>query len=206
MDQINSTEIQVNTIKRRQRIKATSRILPSQAIDVMNSWYEKHYSNPYPTYREFEMLANMAGITVNQVKQWLVNVRRRTKNEFRRTRQPYKSSTNNRDQQFSNVNGQAPLYPVYNSHLADAFVYSVPLVTSPSPTRTSIYPYYASNCTDLSQNHPDLYYNSSFNNNNYGYYSQSSLQSPTSASSLSFNSANNSSFFNNSYGFDTFAI
>lgn len=70
----------------RQRVKENSRLLPQQAIDTMTEWYDRHYSNPYPTYRDCEQLAQRSSITINQVKQWFVNVRRRTQNEFRKTR------------------------------------------------------------------------------------------------------------------------
>jgi hypothetical protein len=69
----------------RQRVKQNSRLLPQSAIDLMTEWYDKNYSYPYPTYRDCEHLANAGQITINQVKQWFVNVRRRTQNQFRRT-------------------------------------------------------------------------------------------------------------------------
>ena len=69
----------------RQRVKQNSRLLPQRAIDLMTEWYDKNYSYPYPTYRDCEHLANAGQITINQVKQWFVNVRRRTQNQFRRT-------------------------------------------------------------------------------------------------------------------------
>jgi hypothetical protein len=71
----------------RQRVKESSRLLPQYAIDIMTSWYDLHYSNPYPTFRECEQLAQTGGITTNQVKQWFVNVRRRTHNQFRKRRE-----------------------------------------------------------------------------------------------------------------------
>lgn len=71
---------------KRQRLKENSRLLPDHAIQVMNDWYNKHYANPYPTYREFEKMAREGSISVSQVKQWFVNVRRRTKNEYRKRR------------------------------------------------------------------------------------------------------------------------
>jgi hypothetical protein len=70
----------------RNRVKEKSRLLPQTSIDIMKRWYDEHYSNPYPTYRDCEMLAEAGNITVNQVKQWFVNVRRRSHNEFRRRR------------------------------------------------------------------------------------------------------------------------
>jgi hypothetical protein len=52
----------------------------------MTKWYDEHYTNPYPTYRDCEMLAEAGMVSINQVKQWFVNIRRRTQNEFRRKR------------------------------------------------------------------------------------------------------------------------
>ena len=52
----------------------------------MTTWYERNYSNPYPTFKECENLAVAGGVSVNQVKQWFVNVRRRTHNQFRKRR------------------------------------------------------------------------------------------------------------------------
>lgn len=71
---------------KRQRLKENSRLLPDHAIQVMNDWYNKHYENPYPSYREFEKMAREGSISVLQVKQWFVNIRRRTKNEYRKRR------------------------------------------------------------------------------------------------------------------------
>ncbi len=76
-----STENNRKLPKSRNRIKPNSRILPETAIEVMTDWYDKHYSNPYPSYREFEILAKQGQITITQVKQWFVNVRRRYRNK-----------------------------------------------------------------------------------------------------------------------------
>ncbi len=77
--------------KIRQRIKPNSRILPTRAVEIMTEWYDRNYTNPYPSYREFELMASQGGITTNQVKQWFVNTRRRTKNEFRRQNMTYRN-------------------------------------------------------------------------------------------------------------------
>ena len=52
----------------------------------MITWYERNYTNPYPEYRDLELMAKSGSITIPQVKQWFVNIRRRTANEFRKTR------------------------------------------------------------------------------------------------------------------------
>lgn len=77
--------------KSRQRIKQNSRILPTEAIEIMTRWYENHYTDPYPSFRDYEYMSKNGNITVNQAKQWFVNVRRRTKNQFRRQNVPYGS-------------------------------------------------------------------------------------------------------------------
>ena len=76
----------------RQRIKEKSRLLPQEAIDIMTAWYNLNYTSPYPTFRDCEQMAHDGKISINQVKQWFVNVRRRTQNEFRIKRQIYNSS------------------------------------------------------------------------------------------------------------------
>jgi len=70
----------------RQRLKEKSRLLPSKAIDIMTQWYDKNYNSPYPSFRECEQMAIDGCISINQVKQWFVNVRRRTQNKNRITR------------------------------------------------------------------------------------------------------------------------
>ena len=52
----------------------------------MTRWYEQHYTNPYPMLKECEELAELGKVTVSQVKQWFVNVRRRTHNQYRKRR------------------------------------------------------------------------------------------------------------------------
>jgi len=73
----------------RQRLKPNSRLLPKQAVEIMTQWYDRNYSNPYPTFRDCEILASNGNITIEQVKQWFVNVRRRTQNQFRKQRTAY---------------------------------------------------------------------------------------------------------------------
>lgn len=91
----NANKIEKKLPPLRQRVKENSRLLPQRAIDIMTEWYDKHYEHPYPTYREFELLAERGLITVNQVKQWFVNVRRRTQNAFRKKRDSDKQKKQN---------------------------------------------------------------------------------------------------------------
>ena len=53
----------------------------------MTKWYDQNYASPYPTYRDIEHMANTGCISIAQVKQWFVNVRRRTQNKYRNTRE-----------------------------------------------------------------------------------------------------------------------
>ena len=66
-------------------------MLPKQAVELMTQWYDKNYIDPYPTFRDCEILASNGNITIEQVKQWFVNVRRRTQNQFRKQRASYNS-------------------------------------------------------------------------------------------------------------------
>ena len=75
----------------------------------MTQWYDKNYNSPYPSFRECEQMANDGGISINQVKQWFVNVRRRTQNKNRITR-------DNRT-----IDGQInDIYKSYNNFLEDS--------------------------------------------------------------------------------------
>ena len=77
--------------------------MPQQAIDIMTQWYEANYSNPYPTFQQCEYMANHGQITISQVKQWFVNVRRRTQNQFRKKRTAYKKINNSDESTGSNL-------------------------------------------------------------------------------------------------------
>lgn len=103
---VNNTTLNKKLPKSRQRIKQNSRILPEIAIEVMTHWYERNYSHPYPSYREFEMIAKHGQITICQAKQWFVNVRRRYRNQGTKNAPNKKQSpkkTNESDFTFSNV-------------------------------------------------------------------------------------------------------
>jgi hypothetical protein len=80
------TNISKNLPAPRHRIKENSRLLPNEAIEIMTEWYEINYTNPYPNVKECEELAAKGKVSINQVKQWFVNVRRRTHNQYRRRR------------------------------------------------------------------------------------------------------------------------
>lgn len=46
----------------------------------MQSWYDSHTHNPYPSKEEKKLLAAMGGISVPQVKSWFANKRNRSNN------------------------------------------------------------------------------------------------------------------------------
>ena len=49
-----------------------------QTIQILENWYAEHiFKFPYATARETEMLAELAGITFDQVRKWLCNRRAR---------------------------------------------------------------------------------------------------------------------------------
>jgi transcriptional regulator with XRE-family HTH domain len=54
--------------------------LGSVATKVMASWYEKNREHPYPSYETAEVIAKAGGATVEQVKKWFANKRRRESN------------------------------------------------------------------------------------------------------------------------------
>ena len=71
--------------------------MPQEAIDIMTVWYDAHYTNPYPTFKDCEDLAEAGKVSINQVKQWFVNVRRRTQNQFRKRRSNVTKKSNRMD-------------------------------------------------------------------------------------------------------------
>ena len=74
----------------------------------MTKWYEKHYSNPYPDFKKCEELAAKGKVNVNQVKQWFVNVRRRTHNQFRRRRATVQKNNQEKyDEKNENIYGNS---------------------------------------------------------------------------------------------------
>ena len=55
-------------------------LLPDNAVDIMNEWFDDHINNPYPTIEEKEKIAKKGGITVKQVTAWFSNRRNRSQN------------------------------------------------------------------------------------------------------------------------------
>ncbi len=94
-----ATEMQApkNLPKLRNRNKPNARALPEKAVEIMTAWYDQHYIDPYPSYRDYEQMAKHGNITIAQVKQWFINVRRRTHNQFRKKRAPNTISDQSHD-------------------------------------------------------------------------------------------------------------
>ena len=57
-----------------------SRHLNKRATSIMTQWYKSHSDHPYPSYDAAEVMANAGDITVDQVKKWFANQRRRRGN------------------------------------------------------------------------------------------------------------------------------
>ena len=57
-----------------------SRLLNSNAVKIMNDWYQRHMDHPYPTEEEKHQMAAAGKVSVAQVKAWFANKRNRTLN------------------------------------------------------------------------------------------------------------------------------
>ena len=71
----------------------------------MTQWYEKNYTSPYPSYRDCEQMASSGAISIAQVKQWFVNIRRRTQNKFRNKQERLTKTPSNPSAQLHSVQG-----------------------------------------------------------------------------------------------------
>ena len=54
--------------------------LNSVSVKIMSSWYERNQEHPYPGYETCEVMAKAGNLTVEQVKKWFSNHRRRQGN------------------------------------------------------------------------------------------------------------------------------
>lgn len=50
------------------------------ATSIMTNWYNRHEEHPYPSYEAAEVMAKAGNVTVEQVKKWFANRRRRAGN------------------------------------------------------------------------------------------------------------------------------
>jgi hypothetical protein len=64
--------IQVQIAEKRRRMNFSS-----EAVNILKQWFSSHSSKPYPTEEEKEQLAESSGITVHQVTNWFINMRKR---------------------------------------------------------------------------------------------------------------------------------
>ena len=55
-------------------------MLPDEAVDILNEWFDEHISHPYPQMEEKERLAKRGNISVKQVNAWFSNRRNRSQN------------------------------------------------------------------------------------------------------------------------------
>lgn len=54
----------------------------STATKVLKSWFEHHSEYPYPTLEEVHQLHGQTGLSVQQIRDWFANTRRRAKRRF----------------------------------------------------------------------------------------------------------------------------
>jgi hypothetical protein len=64
--------IQVQIAEKRRRMNFSN-----EAVKTLKQWFSSHSSKPYPTEEEKEQLAYQTGITVHQVTNWFINMRKR---------------------------------------------------------------------------------------------------------------------------------
>jgi hypothetical protein len=50
------------------------------AVRIMSAWYQNNSEHPYPSYEAAQVMAEAGEITVDQVKKWFANHRRRSRN------------------------------------------------------------------------------------------------------------------------------
>ena len=133
----------------------------------MTKWYEKHYTHPYPILKECEELAKKGKISVKQVKQWFVNVRRRTHNQFRKCR---KGSEKNKKETFIKEVGSTSYYKIQTNDTREYSPYEI--LNENVETNSLIY---YKNHNFYQEQHPSLNkFSSAIDNYSYGYYPASS--------------------------------
>ncbi len=94
-------------------------MLPDDAVEILNEWFDEHIANPYPQMEEKERLAKRGNITVKQVNAWFSNRRNRSQNTRpkRIQRDMEKKMSGLIQELVSNPNGDM----VNNAHLLDKF-------------------------------------------------------------------------------------
>jgi hypothetical protein len=59
------------------RIRKKKSRFPIEAVKTLQSWLEKHQSNPYPDMRDKIDLSRQTGLDIKQIQTWFTNTRRR---------------------------------------------------------------------------------------------------------------------------------
>lgn len=163
----------------------------------MTEWYDKNYTSPYPTFRDCEQMANDGCITISQVKQWFVNVRRRTQNKFRIKREKNLNKDETNEQYFYNQYNynNEPITPCFNSYNNYSYNQTTPsnILYSYNNNTSSISPSSFNSSINLSS--PSSFYS---NQSSINYSPNQFLQMSYSNIDSSFNSSygiNNNGYF-----------
>lgn len=191
----------------RQRVKENSRLLPTQAVDIMTEWYDRHYANPYPTYRDCEMLATKGNISINQVKQWFVNVRRRTQNQFRKTRDTRCTKRKNQTEntniekkvkiENAEINQSVNFYQSYSLDSSTSDYSTISQSNSPTTYRFNYSTSYSSNQNSLNLSNTNIspvISSSPINQNDFSQYSSTSNKASDFNAFSNYYSNNNSDY------------
>ena len=145
-------------------------MLPQEAIDLMTEWYDQHYTNPYPSFKDCEDLASAGKVSINQVKQWFVNVRRRTQNKYRKRR----TNTTNKKIRTDDSN-QEVLKSLSSVSSDDSGISNSKEIIDQSILNKSTSPYTVSNqkCYAMPNYSNHNYNNQNYTPNNSQFYNQS---------------------------------
>lgn len=79
-DSISSTDVATSHHRVYKRLYKRKGTLDPVAIRIMTAWYNNNSEHPYPSYDAAQIMASAGNITVDQVKKWFANRRRRTNN------------------------------------------------------------------------------------------------------------------------------
>jgi hypothetical protein len=67
-----------NGITKPRKTNREPRKLPEHASKILSDWFQTHYTHPYPSQEEKEILIRQTGLTKIQIKNWFVNHRCRS--------------------------------------------------------------------------------------------------------------------------------
>ena len=74
------SDISTKKVKRIVRPSHVKSNLGPVSVRIMENWYKRHQEHPYPSYDAAEVMAKAGNISVEQVKKWFANKRRRLHN------------------------------------------------------------------------------------------------------------------------------